>query len=200
MTISSEVIRWAAAGLIVVAMTACNTVEVEKFNKLPDSKVDAAYVKSGVDFGRYHSLLAEPMDIYYPDGAEPPSPEELARIRSIFRRNFLAEIGTDFPIVSSPGPRVLRVRASLVDLKTRTVSIDAGQFRGRLGPMLEPGRLTFLMELMDSQSGETLARAADEEKTGQAGSAGDQWSQIDAAAHGWAVAFRAFLDDNLARH
>lgn len=190
-----------ALAVAAIAVTACSTVEVESFRKVPEAQADAAYIKSGVDFGVYRSLLADPMGIYYPEGTAAPSAEELARIRSIFRRAFLGQIGDDYPIVDEAGPDVLRVRASLVDLKTETNPIDARQFGGRIGPLLEPGRLTFLMELMDSVSGEVLARAADEEKleAGNSGEVTDEWSQIEAAAKRWAVAFRGFLDTNLAR-
>ena len=190
----------AAAALALIA-TGCARVEVESFRRVPEANADAVFIKSGVDFSVYSSLLADPMGIYYPEGAVPPTAEELSRIRGIFRDAFLGQIGDDFAIVREPGPDVLRVRASLVDLKIQTDESDVSQIGGRLGPLINPGRLTLIMELIDSNSGEVLGRAADEEKIEAAGSAADadEWQQIEVAAQRWAVAFRGFLDTNLAR-
>ena len=190
----------AAAALALIA-TGCARVEVESFRRVPEANADAVFIKSGVDFGVYSSLLADPMGIYYPEGATPPTADELSRIRSIFRNAFLGQIGDDYMIVREPGPGVLRVRASLVDLKIQTDESDISDIGGRLAPLINPGRLTLIMELIDSNSGEVLGRAADEEKIDAAGntSDADEWQQIEVAARRWAVAFRGFLDTNLAR-
>lgn len=189
---------------MVLLLGACARVEVESFRRVPESKVDAVYIKSGVDFGIYRSLLADPMGIYYPDGMTPPTAEELARIRSIFRTAFLGQIGDNYPIVDTPGSDVLRVRASLIDLKLETKDSspqELSQIGGRLGPLIDAGRLTLIMELIDSNSGEVLGRAADEEKLEAATTAtdADEWRQIEIAAQRWAIAFRGFLDTNLSR-
>ena len=184
---------------LALVVGACTTTTVEKFNAVPDSRVDSAYVKPGVDFSRYRRLQPVPLEIYYYEGAIEPHPEDLQRLRRIFREAFLGKIGDDYAIVDQPGADVLHVRASLVDLDLSPVTGDV-PVKGRAASLVASGQLTFFMELADSQTGEVLVRAADKEKAPAqiAGAASDRdWSRTEAAADRWAQLFRDFLDRNL---
>ena len=167
--------------------------------KCQSSKVDSAYVKPGVDFSRYRKLQPVPLEIYYYEGQAEPDPSDLERLRQTFRKAFLAEIGEDYVLVDEPGPDVLHVRASLVDLELSSVPDDM-PLRGRAASLIAEGHLTFFMELSDSLSGDVLVRAADQEKdSGQIGVAtvDRDWQRAEAAAEYWAGLFRDFLDKNL---
>jgi len=180
---------------------ACTTTKVDKFNAVPNSRVDSAYVKPGVDFSRYRRLQPVPLEIYYYEGTVEPHPEDLQRLRDIFREAFLGKIGDDYEIVDHPGADVLHVRASLVDLDLTPVTGDL-PVKGRAASLVAQGQLTFFMELADSQSGEVLVRAGDKEAapTQIAGMDTDRdWSRTEKAADRWAQLFREFLDDNLSR-
>jgi len=177
----------------------CVQTTVDTYRKVPDSKVDSAYAKPGVDFSRYRKLQPVPLEIYYYEGQVEPDPSDLARIRRIFRTAFLAEVGDDYMLVDEPGPDVLHVRASLVDLELSPVPGEM-PLKGRAAALIAEGHLTFFMELSDSQSGEVLARAADQEKdAGPVGVAAmdRDWTRTEAAAERWAGLFRDFLDRNL---
>lgn len=66
--------------------------------------------------------------------------------------------------------------------------------------MSQPGTLVFLMELMDSVSGETLARAADSTANPNFSTSAEtttDWGTVEVAALRWAELFRQFLDENL---
>ena len=185
--------------LALVATGGCVQTTVDTYRKVPDSKVDSAYVKPGVDFSRYRKLQPVPLEIYYYEGQVEPDPSDLARIRKIFRTAFLAEIGDDYMLVDEPGPDVLHVRASLVDLELSPVPGEM-PLKGRAAALIAEGHLSFFMEMSDSQSGEVLARAADQEK--DAGPVGvtamdRDWTRTEAAAERWAGLFRDFLDRNL---
>jgi hypothetical protein len=191
------------AGVAVCALllTACVETTVETFRQSADRKVDSAYFKSGVDFSKYRALQPFPLEIYFYDDQEPPAPEDLAKIREIFREAFLAAIGPDYPLVERPGPDVLGVRASLVDLELSTGHGEL-PLSGRAAKLVADGQLTFLMELTDSQTKEVLARAGDREKSVAEVGTGDperDWSRTRTAAEHWAQLFREFLDDNLGR-
>jgi hypothetical protein len=190
-----------AIPLLALFAAGCTTTTVEQFHAVPDSRVDSAYVKPGVDFSRYRRLQPVPLEIYYYEGAIEPHPEDLRRLRSIFREAFLGKIGDDYLIVDQPGDDVLHVRASLVDLDLSPVTGEL-PVKGRAASLVATGQLTFFMELADSQTGEVLVRAADKEKapTQIAGAASDRdWSRTEAAADRWAQMFREFLDRNLSR-
>lgn len=186
-----------AAVLLVTA--GCVRTEVQRYRKVPESRVDSAYVKPGVDFSRYHRLQAFPLEIYYTEDQAAPESEDLERIRQIFRTAFLNEIGDDYEIGREPGPDVLGVRASLVDLETSAKTGDL-PVSGRAAAIVASGKLSFFMELTDSETGETLARAGDQEKTATSVSAVDtqrDWARVETAAKRWARIFREFLDKNL---
>lgn len=168
---------------------------------MPDSRADSAYVKPGVDFSRYRQLQPAPLEIYYPEGPVEPDPEDLARIRQIFREAFLTAIGSDYALVDEPGIDVLGVRASLVDLE-----LSPGQatlpIKGRAATLIANGQLSFFMELTDSLTGEVLARAGDQEEVAtsiDSAATERHWEQTEAAARRWAQMFRDFLDENLGK-
>lgn len=185
----------------VAGVVACVETTVESFHKVPDSRADSVYVKSGVDFSRFHKLQAAPLEIYYSEGPVEPDPEDLTRLRQIFRNAFQAAIGSDYELVDEPGPEVLGVRASLVDLELTPV-MGTVPIKGRAASLVANGQLSFFMELTDSESGEVLARGGDQEKAAAeiATAATDRdWEQTEAAARRWAQMFRDFLDENLGR-
>jgi len=185
--------------LALLGMSGCSQTHVVSYHKVPESKVDSAYVKPGVDFSRYRKLLPMPLEIYYYEGQVDPAPSDLARLRKIFRTAFKAAIGDDYLLVDEPGPDVLQVRASLVDLELSPVSGDM-PVKGRAAALVAEGQLTFFMELADSLSGEVLGRAADQEKDpGPVGVAFEErdWQRTRVAAERWAGLFRDFLDRNL---
>ncbi|MDH3512342.1 MAG: DUF3313 domain-containing protein [Gammaproteobacteria bacterium] len=195
--------RYLSQGLLLLvaafSVVSCVETTVESFRKVPGSRADSVYVKSGVDFSRFSKLRAAPLEIYFTEGPVEPDPGDLARLRKIFRDAFLAAIGSDYELVDESGPEVLGVRASLVDLDLTPVT-GAVPVKGRAASLVANGQLSFFMELTDSQSGEVLARGGDQEKaaTEISTAATDRdWKQTEAAASRWAQMFRDFLDENL---
>jgi hypothetical protein len=187
--------------LLLAVLTGCTSTEVVNFQRVQGASVDEAYLQPGADFSRYIRLYPYPLEIYYREGEGAPSADDLERIRSIFRDAFLTELAGDYEIIEQPAKDALGVRASLVDLQNIPVGIDV-PVDGRLRSLVANGKLTFLMELSDSSTGEVLARAADRDRSTMRNSdAGESssWKQVDAAATYWAGLFRSFLDENLGK-
>ena len=186
---------------VVLLLPACVTTTVDTYRKVPDSSVDSAYVKPGIDLSRYRKLQPVPLEIYYYEGQGAPAPSDIERIRTIFRTAFLGKLGDDYELVSAPGPDVLKVRASLVDLELSPVPGDL-PIKGRAASLVAAGQLTFFMEIADSLTGEVLVRAGDAEKApAQIAMANTErnWSRTEVAADRWAQLFRDFLDNNLGK-
>ncbi len=188
-----NVFRLLAVALFASLSTACVTTTVDTYYRVPDTDVDQAYLRPGVDFSKYSELYAYPMEVYYLEGKGSPGKAEIEAIRDVFHDAFLDAIDDDYQIVTKPAARALGVRASLVDLKANQTADDLPP---GLEVLVSGGHLTFLMELIDSKSGKVLARAADQER--EAGDTGEL-EGMDAAAERWAVLFRKFLDENLSR-
>jgi hypothetical protein len=187
---------------LALLLTACTKTEIHTYERVQGARVDEAYLSPDADFSRYTKLYAVPLEIYYAEGEDAPTQENLDRMRSIFRNAFLTAIGDDYQIVTEPAKDALGVRASLVDFKSGTVSGDL-PVHGRLRALVANGELTFLMELSDSISGDVLARAADQEKHENEAcvpaNCAAGWRQAEASAAHWAQLFRDFLDKNLGR-
>ena len=188
-------------GLIFLA--GCTSTTTQSFDMTEGSKTDKSAVAQGADFSRYDKLLADEMGIFFPTHV-PMTDEETQRIRQICRDAFLGKL-EGYTIVDSPGPTVLKVTASLVDLRNSATS-DLPELRLGVRQMAQPGSLLFLMELSDSQTSEILARAADNSKKSDpdampafatAESVATDWATVEDAAQHWAELFRNFLDKNL---
>jgi len=181
------------------AASSCTTVESQSFQVPKNSNVQSAKIATDANFGQYDRLLADDMGIFLPQGTYAP-PEDLQRIRQIFRSAFLNEL-EGYAIVQEPGPRTMKVRASLIDLRHST-GIVIPKMRREIRDIAKPGSLVFLMELRDSESDRTLARASDSAEAplfATADGTAADWSSVETAAQHWAALFRAFLDQNLAR-
>jgi len=183
--------------VLMLFVGACTTVTYESYRPVQNRNVDIAYVAAGVDFGQYRRLQIEEMGIFYPTNAA-PSEADLGRVRDAFRSAFIAQIGA-YEIVEKPAADVLKVRASLVDLR-HAGPADRPNISADINAIMEAGKLTFMLEMRDSKTDRLLLRAADTEKAPQIdlpedGSANG--SEVRAAAEHWAQLFRNFLDTNL---
>jgi hypothetical protein len=192
-------IRRLAGLLLIVALTsACVQQTKTSYVRPSNSALEHGYVKQGTDFSQYTKLMVDGLGIYYPESDIPPRDEDLQRIRDSFRRAFATALGGDYPIVSEAGPDVLKVRAEIIDMKI--IGAD-GDFSadGRLRDLVSRGELTFLMEILDSESGEVLARAGD--RTSDITTAGESadWAEVERAAEHWAGMFRDWLDRSLGK-
>lgn len=182
--------------LVLTCTQACTTVTFESYRPVENRNVDIAYVAASADFGKYRRLQAEEMGIFYPTHA-PASEEDLQRVRGAFRDAFLGKI-SDYEIVDQPGADVLKVRASLVDLRN-TAADRLPNIADDLNEILEPGKLTFLIEMRDSTTDNLLLRAADTQKSPDVDlpDGGPMSDDIRDAAAYWAELFKNFLDTNL---
>lgn len=191
--------RTSVLGPTVVLLTACSTTTiVEPFYRPEGARVEQAYISPDANFSIYTKLLAQPLEIYYPDNVPAPSDDDLDRMRQIFRDAFLTELGDDYEIVEEPGPDVLTVLAQIIDLKI-TGAIGTFESTGRLRELVTKGQLTFLMEFRDSQTDRVLARAGETEggESTSLTAAEASWAEVDVAAQRWAGLFRDWLDENL---
>lgn len=188
----------AVAGFVTLFLAGCTTsVVTQEFRRNPDSVVEAAFVATDADFGKYDKLTGAEMGIFFPTDSAIPA-ADLERMRTIFRTAFLGEL-ENYDVVTEPGPTTMMVDASLIDLRSATYS-DIPSLRREVRDVARPGSLVFLMELKDSESGRVLARAADSSSNPNMGTDEldeSEWSDVKGAASHWASLFRQFLDQNL---
>lgn len=183
--------------LAVAGLIACSTTTYESFRPIKNRNVQIAYVGVSADFSQYERLMFDDMGIFYPTDSA-TSEADLARVRGAFRSAFLERV-KDYEIVDKPANDVIEVAASLVDLRNAS-GADIPNIGRDINQILEPGKLTFMIEMRDSKSNALLLRAADTSKSPRIdlpedGSA--DISEVQAAATHWADLFGNFLDTNL---
>ena len=187
----------AGSFVILTCVVACSTTTYESFRPVKNRNVDIAYVGVNVDFSKYRRLMADDMGIFYPTNSS-TSDADIARVRNAFREAFRERV-KDYDIVDAPADDVLKVRASLIDLRNAQVA-DVPNIRRDINEILVPGKLTFMIEMRDSKSDALLLRAADTEKSPRIDLPDDgtaDMSEVEAAARHWADLFGNFLDQNL---
>ena len=139
--------------------------------RVQSKQVDTVYALPGVSLAKYHRVMLDSVDLAFKLDWQKRHPEitesDITRIRSqgsaVFNEIFTSALtlNNGYPIVTQPGPDVLRVTASITELD---VAGAPDSFGNKRMYVVSPNDLTLLMELRDSTTGALLARAIDRDK------------------------------------
>lgn len=171
--------------VLLLSFAGCVTVSPGKVEQTIDGLtriqstrgVDVVFTAPGMTLAPYRQVMLDPVDVAFKRDWQQRHPEvtaeQLARIRSeaaqLFREVFSRELQDEggYTLTDRPGPDVLRVSASIVDLDIAS----PGGAASDAGPtyVLSPEDLTLLADLRDSVSGARLVRAADRQRGRQSG-------------------------------
>jgi hypothetical protein len=188
------------------AAPATDLNEVMSYDGLQKTKVkdiELAYVLPGATLGAYHSFMLDPVYVSFArdwkpmarGGAFPISASDLegikTRVAKLVYDSFSKELQRKggFPLVTAPGPDVLRVKISIINLIV--TAPDVGSAGMGVTFVASPGQATLFAEFYDSQTGAILARVLDRQaaqnsgrisnsvtNTGAAEDVTDQWARI----------------------
>jgi hypothetical protein len=176
------------------------------------SRMQAAWMRPDMDLARYSKVAVAPPALKFratrrtsragrasADGeAFPVSEQNQKKLAELLDQAFRDELAKSqhFETVEVVGPDVLVLRSALIDIVSFIPPTDPGRndtFLSRVG------EATLVIELADSQSDETLARAAD--RRGADPPTGVMWSnpvsswgEIGRVARQWAKLLRERLD------
>lgn len=139
---------------------------------LEGTTMQQVWVRKGFSLSGYSKVILESAGIQFRpvtratgDGLKsaavpfPLSGDERAEITAVIAREFdRAMDRLALREVNEPGPDVLRVRGSLLDVVVRPAGGTAGARRYEIDSV---GQLTFVVELIDSQTSTVLVRAVD---------------------------------------
>lgn len=174
--------------------------------RVPSSRVDSLYVAPGTSLARYRQVLLDAVDVAFRPDWQARHPEvsqdEIAMIRhgatSVFREQVANELAKGgYSMATEPGPEVLRVSASVVDLD---IASSSGADPAERQFMVTTADMSLVSELRDSQSGAMLARVADKTRGRSQGNLklsgqSAQTAEARAAFSMWASYLREALDD-----
>jgi len=145
------------------------------------SKVDAVYLEPGADFSVYRNIMLDDAEVAFAKDWDPNRGERgidrvsakdiqeiRARVAALLREVFTEKLEEGgYEIVQEPGHETLLVRPAIVDLFINNVE---GSKPGRVTTYTaEAGRMTLVLELRDSATGDILARAIDATRARQTG-------------------------------
>ena len=141
--------------------------------KIKVKGIDLAYSRPGASLAGYNKLIIDPVEVAFRKDWDPNrtgsrmklDTKEREDIRTgvaqVVQEEFAKEIGKGgtYQVVTEAGPDVLRLRASIADLyvnapdtmtagRTRTYTVSAGE-------------MTLVGDLVDSESGQVIARVVD---------------------------------------
>lgn len=171
-------------------------VTVDGLYPVKHTRIDVAYAKPDLDLSQYNKVMVAPVSIAYKKRSFELGEEQIERMEEYFiaaLNDQLTEEG--YEIVGSPGPDVLLVEASIVDLY---VNRPPERSVGRTTVFTaSSGEMTLIGELKDSKSGEILVRFADRQQPRShwaRSTSVSEWSEVRRAFRFWAGILQERLD------
>jgi hypothetical protein len=164
------------------------------------------WTRADLDLSGYDALLPEPGGVRYVptsrrDGARGPQPldaDARARLEALAADAFRAAVDevAGFERARAPGPEVLLVRATLVDVLSR-VPPETGDARRVY--IEDLGEATLVVELVDSESRAVLLRAVETRQVRareglRRSTPARNWSEVERLLDAWALELNAALE------
>ena len=114
--------------------------------------------KPGFDWMRYQKLMIDPVVVYYHPQAKSKEirPDDLKQLTDEFRDVVIAELGKSYPVVSTPGQDVLRVRAAITEIIPANPALNIVTTALAFVP-LDMGGAAIEAEFIDSMTSERVA-------------------------------------------
>jgi len=185
--------KWLAPFIVVATLGTAAAADLpESWDGLVEvkpKKMDAAYLMPGADFRPYTRVMIDPTQVAFRKDwmksvnqdrrelSRSITQEDADRILAAARSNFddiFAEAFTKagYPVVTAPGPDVLRVSTAVLNLYVNAPDLPSP---GRsVSFTTEAGEATLVIEVRDSQTGALMGRVLDRRET--RGTAGMQMS------------------------
>jgi hypothetical protein len=194
------------------ATTQPGPAEWDGLVRQPGTRLDAVFLKPDAEIPSYASILLAPAEVQFARNWDPNrggrslsrrlDAGDIGAIKSdlatmlgdIFREELTAG---GYQVVSEPGPDTLLVIPAIIDLYiTAPDTMSAGRSRTYTA---NSGRMTLVLEVRDSVTGETLARVVDGQSGRNIGTmtiTNRATNTADArrAIRSWAQALRSGLD------
>ena len=178
-----------------------------KFQKGPENGVALRWIRPGADFSKYNKLMFDQVVFYLdPDSKyKDIQPEQMKHLADEFARITVKEMKGHYPIVSEPGPDVLRVRVAITGIEpgkpvrsAMTTVVPAGLVmgivqKGVTGHYPGVGSTGMEAEFLDSQTNERLAAGIDK-RAGSKFTGFTKFGATKEAFEFWAKRLRIFLD------
>lgn len=165
------------------------------------------WIKPGVDFAKYKKVMVEYVIFAIADDAEYKGihADEMKKIADDASLALITAIQGDYPVVSEPGPDVIRIRTAITDLKPSKPGLSAVSTvvpvglgislikKGATDAWTGSGATSAEMMALDSMTNEVLACAQDH-KAAEFSERFSKWGSVDEAFTFWGELFTKRLN------
>jgi len=120
------------------------------------------YEKDHFDWQQYRKLMMDPVVVYFHPEAKyrQIDPEAVKKLTDYFRTVVEEQLAGEYPIVTTPGPDVLRVKAAITEIVPANPAVNIVTTAAAFVP-LDMGGAAIEAEFLDSQTNEVLAAMVD---------------------------------------
>ena len=204
----------------IMFLTSCATTAPPKTNFLgeysknltpgPEGGAKLRWVKPGIDFYKYNKFMVDYVVFALADASESKviNGDEMKKLGDACTLAVIDALKDKYPIVSEPGPDVLRLRFAIVDLKqsrpvlsavTSVIPIGLGISlvkKGSTDSWSGSGATTSQWMVLDSTTNEVIVVVEDEYRAGFT-ERFSKWGSAEDAFKYWGKRVRKVADDNL---
>lgn len=155
--------------------------------------------RPGFNWHRYHKLMIDPVTVRMETEKKGRDidPEDLAAFIEEVSATFSQSLAPDYPVVTVPGPDVLRIRTVITDIDIAKPAVNLVTTLVAFVPM-DMGGASIEVEFLDAVTGERLAVMADR-KSGsplQLKAGFSKFGYAKAAFNQWADELKTALAEN----
>lgn len=181
--------------------------------KISVKGIELAYAKPGATLANYKRVKIDPVEVSFHKSWDPTKTGSNLKVSSTERENILNGVAklvqeefareiqgkSGYQLTEEPGDDVLRVKINIVNLYV--TAPEAGSSMGRSRTyVVSAGEMTLYLELIDSKSGEVIARVVDRREARSAGrmsrtGGGYNEDEARSIAAAWARILRKGLDN-----
>ncbi|MFH0729057.1 MAG: DUF3313 domain-containing protein [Pseudomonadota bacterium] len=173
----------------------------------PKDGVKMRWVKPGVDFGKYNKVMLESVIFFFAKDSDfkGMDPQELKELADTFNLQIINAIKDKYPVVSEPGPDVLRLRIAVTDMKASKPGVSAISSvvpvglgisllkKGAAGSWTGSGATSAEAMVLDSLTNDVIAVAQDD-RSAAFTERFSKWGSAEEAFKFWGERIKLFMD------
>ena len=165
------------------------------------------WLKPGVDFAKYDKVMLDSVVFFFAKDSDYTGmdPNELKEMADGFNLQIINALKDSYPIVSTPGPDVIRIRFAVTNLEASMPALSAVSSvvpvglglsivkKGASGSWAGSGATSAEMMAIDTTTGDVIAVAQDEQSAGFTDRF-SKWGSADEAFKFWGERIKLVLD------
>ncbi len=173
----------------------------------PEGGAKERWIKPGADFNKYNKVMLDSVTFFFDpnSGYQGIDPQDLKELADKFNKTMVDTLKSSYPIVSEPGPDVVRIRTAITGLEqsrpvlsgvTSVMPIGLGISlvkKGATGAWTGSGATGAEMMMLDSTTNDVIAVARDEKSAGFT-ERFSRWGSAEEAFKFWADRVKLSLD------